>query len=102
MINRLLKANTPEFSTAYIDIALAHREALEQVYLKQQEVDWTNISPVANIFEGERTNHFRIGEDKLIVNAAGKSSISMGDFAVAILDEVESKKFPQQRFTVGY
>ncbi|MCF5801247.1 NAD(P)-dependent oxidoreductase, partial [Pseudomonas sp. PA-1-5A] len=32
----------------------------------------------------------------------GNSSISFADFAIAMLDEVETPKHSQKRFTVGY
>jgi hypothetical protein len=38
----------------------------------------------------------------LLVSAAGKSSISFADYAIAMLDEVEQHAHPRQRFTVGY
>lgn len=94
--------DAPEFPAEYKAVALAHKDALENVYYKEKAVSWTNISPAAYIFEGERTNKFRIGENNLIADSEGQSAISMEDFAVAILDEVENKKFINKRFTVGY
>ncbi len=47
-------------------------------------------------------NQFHLGEYNLIADAKGNSSISMEDFAVAILDEVENEKFVGKRFTMGY
>lgn len=94
--------DTADFPQDYKAIALSHRTALEEVYLNEKELEWTNVSPSAYIFEGERTNNFRIGEDNLLVDAKGNSSISMEDFAVGILDEVENPKFIQKRFTIGY
>ncbi len=94
--------DSPEFPEEYKAVALAHREALENVYYKEEQLNWTNVSPSAYIYEGERTNEFRIGENSLIANEEGQSAISMEDFAVAIIDEVENKKFLKKRFTVGY
>ncbi len=94
--------DSPEFPADYKGIALAHRDALENVYLKEAEADWTNISPAAYIFEGERTNQFRLGENNLIVDEQGKSAISMEDFAIAIVDEVANKNYIKKRFTAGY
>ncbi len=94
--------DAPQFPEEYKAVALAHKDALENVYYKEDQVNWTNISPAAYIFEGERTNNFRTGENNLIADAEGKSAISMEDFAVAILDEVENKNFIKKRFTVGY
>ena len=94
--------DAPQFPEEYKSVALAHRDVLENVYQNEKELSWTNISPAAYIFEGERTGQFRLGENYLIADAEGNSAISMEDFAVAILDEVENKKFIQKRFTAAY
>ncbi|NRT11636.1 NAD(P)-dependent oxidoreductase [Flavobacterium sp. 14A] len=99
--NELL-VDSPNFPEAYKGVALAHKDALYNIYRKSEGVNWTNVSPAAYIFEGEKTGQFRIGKDNLIANEKGESSISMEDFAVAILDEVDNKQFSNQRFTVGY
>jgi putative NADH-flavin reductase len=36
------------------------------------------------------------------VSAQGRSWITFADFAIALLDEVETPKYSRQRFTVGY
>lgn len=45
---------------------------------------------------------FRIGLDRLIVDENGESSISVEDFAVAVIDELEEGNFSRERFTVAY
>lgn len=99
--NKIL-LDSPEFPEAYKSIALAHKNALENIYISEKAANWTNVSPSAYIFEGERTNNFRIAEDNLLIDDQGQSAISMEDFAVGILNEVEYPKFPQKRFTIGY
>ena len=42
------------------------------------------------------------GKDDLIVDENGNSHISVEDYAVAMLDELESPKHHQERFTIGY
>jgi len=44
----------------------------------------------------------RLGGDQMLVDAKGKSWISMEDFAIAFVDELEHPKHSRQRFTVGY
>jgi hypothetical protein len=92
--------DTPNFPPAYKKLALAHREALD--ILRKAPIDWTYASPPAEIDEGARTGHYRIGTDQLLVDQNGRSQISMEDFAAAILDEVEKPRFARKRFTVGY
>jgi len=94
--------DSPQFPVEYKPVTLAHRDVLENIYYKAEGVNWTNVSPPAYIFEGEKTNRFRVGENNLIADTEGQSPISMEDFAVAILDEVDNKKFTKKRFTVGY
>ncbi|MRR28854.1 NAD(P)-dependent oxidoreductase [bacterium] len=76
----------------------------EVLYMLQKEdaLDWTFLSPSAMIEPGERTGKFRLGHDDLLVAADGKSHISVDDYAVAMIDELEKPEHNRQRFTVGY
>jgi putative NADH-flavin reductase len=67
-----------------------------------KDTSWTFLSPSANIVPGERTGKFRLGTEQLLVDAQGRSAISMEDFAVAMLDEIEKPQFVNKRFTAGY
>ena len=69
--------------------------------LPEKSVDWVFLSPAANMAPGERTGKFRLGKDELIVDESGDSNISVEDFAVAMIDELEQEKH-QERFTLGY
>lgn len=71
-------------------------------YRTVADVSWTFLSPSQKIVPGTRTGKFRIGGDQLLKDVAGNSSISMEDFAVAMLDEIEHPAHVRQRFTVGY
>jgi putative NADH-flavin reductase len=96
-----LLVDSPEFPSDWKAIAEAHKEALS-LYEKEAGLDWTNISPSAMIEPGIRTGIFRMSTNKLLIDKEGISRISMEDFAVAILNEVENPKFRKTRFTVGY
>ena len=69
---------------------------------KATDLDWTAISPAASIQPGERTGKFRLGLDHLIEDDKGQSLISREDFAIAILDEIESPRHIRRRFTAAY
>ncbi len=97
-----LLIDAPSFPEEYKLVAKAHIDALNTVFRPESELNWTNVSPSAYIFEGERTNNFRVGENHLLANDKGESAISMEDFAVGILNEVDDAKFVQKRFTIGY
>lgn len=70
--------------------------------LRTSTLDWTFLSPSRVFFAGKRTGQFRIGEDTLLFDATGKSSISFEDYAVALVDEIETPRHVRSRFTVGY
>ncbi|MGN6179215.1 MAG: NAD(P)-dependent oxidoreductase [Mucilaginibacter sp.] len=91
----------PGFPDAYKATALAHRDALK-IYSKEKDLDWTFVSPAAEIHPGERTGKFRTGTNQLISDANGRSHISMEDYAVAMLDEIENPMHPRAQMTVGY
>jgi hypothetical protein len=55
----------------------------------EKDLDWTFISPSAELAPGERTGRFRLGSDALLVDAEGKSRISMEDFAIALIEELK-------------
>ena len=89
------------FPEAYKAEASAGALFLENLR-QEKDLDWTFVSPSAEFVEGERTGKFRIGQDDLLVSREGRSWITFADYAIAMLDEVESPKHPRQRFTVGY
>lgn len=91
----------PAFPPEYKQGALATREALE--LLRQETgLDWSFLSPSADLFSGQRTGRFRLGTDQLLKDAAGQSRISVQDYAMAMIDEAEKPTHIRQRFTVGY
>ena len=52
---------------------------------------------------GTRTGKFRLGKDDLIVDPQTNSShISVQDYAVAMVDELEKPAHHKERFTIGY
>ena len=69
---------------------------------KENDIDWIFLSPAANMTPGERTGKFRIGKDDLVVDVNGDSNISVEDYAVAMVDELEQKHHHKERFTIGY
>ena len=84
----------------YLPIARAHTKALNA--LRTSTIDWTYLAPAAYFLPGERTGKFRLGKDELIANDQQESRISMEDYAIALVDELEDPKHRRQRFSVGY
>jgi uncharacterized protein len=84
----------------WLPIATSHAKALD--LLKKSSINWTYFSPAAFFEPGERTGKFRLGKDALIANEQNDSRISMEDYAIALVDELESPKHEHARFTIGY
>lgn len=93
--------DTPEFPAQWKGTAEGAREAL-QLLRAEPELAWTMLSPSAHLEPGERTGRFRLGTDQLLVDARGESRISVEDYAVALIDELERPAHARRRFTVGY
>lgn len=76
-----------------------------ETLVNEKELDWVFFSPAANLGNltaGVRTGQFRLGKDDLIVDEKGESFISVEDYAMAMVDELEQENHHQERFTIGY
>ncbi|MET9464327.1 NAD(P)H-binding protein [Streptomyces sp. NPDC006544] len=93
--------DNPNFPAVWKQNALAQTEALG-LYRQADALDWTFISPAAQIEPGERTGAYRVGGEQLLVDAEGKSRISIEDYAVAFADVLERGDAVQSRITVAY
>nr|WP_254696327.1 NAD(P)H-binding protein [Lysobacter enzymogenes] len=91
----------PGFPDEYRAGAEAMRSVLKTLR-EERELDWTFLSPAAHLVPGERTGRFRLGGDQLLVDAAGESKISVQDYAVALIDELEQPAHSRKRFTLAY
>jgi putative NADH-flavin reductase len=85
---------------AYKPIAKSHVRALD--VLRSSDIDWTYLAPAAYFEPGERIGKFRLGKDELIANEKQESRISMEDYAIALVNELEKPDHRRQRFSVGY
>jgi putative NADH-flavin reductase len=91
----------PDFPAEYKSEAAAGIGFLT-VLRQEKELDWTFLSPSAFLHAGPRTGKFRLEHDRLLIDTDGKSHISIADYAVAFIDELERPQHPRARFTVGY
>jgi uncharacterized protein len=92
----------PDFPSGYKGEALAQRDALEVYRTEAGAIDWTYISPAAEIHPGARTGTYRTGGNRLLVDATGHSGITYEDYAAALVDELETPAHVQRRMTVAY
>lgn len=93
-------------SGAIPDAIMGGVRSLGEFYLNtlmnEKEIDWIFFSPAGTLEPGKRTGKFRLGKDDLIVDENGNSHISVEDYAVAMVDELENPKHHYERFTIGY
>ena len=72
--------------------------------IQEHDLDWVFFSPAGAFDEkGSRTGKFRLGKDDLVIDPKTNSShISVQDYAVAMVDELEKPAHHKERFTIGY
>jgi putative NADH-flavin reductase len=97
---RLMDSGT--VSEAYLPAIRALGRFYLEILSSEIDIDWVFFSPARNIVPGTRTGKFRLGKDDMIFNSEGNSSISVEDYAVAMLDEAENPLHHKERFTIGY
>ena len=95
-------ADMPDFPEAYREEAREGRDALAIWRKEGKGLDWTYLSPAAEIAPGNRTGKYRTTGDQLLVDDKGKSFITFEDYAAAVLDELERPKHVGKRFGVAY
>lgn len=69
------------------------------------DLDWVFVSPAGSYgawAAGERTGHYRIGGEVALFDADGQSNISGGDFALAVVDEIEGARHSREHVGVAY
>ena len=69
------------------------------------ELDWVFLSPAGDFgswVPGERTGEYRVGGDVALFDEQGRSALSGADFAVAIVDEIETPKHHREHIGVAY
>lgn len=95
--------DAPEFPARYRGTALDQAEALEILRRDGAAVEWSYASPPpVHLVPGGRTGEYRAAaQDEPVVDGRGESRCTVGDFASAVVDAVETGAFVRQRFTVG-
>ena len=88
--------DSPEFPEAYKSEALKGADALALIRDAGDDVDWTYLSPAPLILPGERTGSYEVE----LETPAGQQ-ISIPDYAVALVDEIENPQHVRERFTVS-
>lgn len=82
--------------------AILGTRALFYLLKPEQTLDWVFLAPSAWLRPGTRTGVYRTGNDEMLFAPDGTSSISLEDYAKALVDEVVVPRHHRERFTVGY
>lgn len=85
-----------------IDLGISKLAALNA---SPEQLDWFYVSPAREFgawVPDQETGHYRISDDVLLTDADGKSAISAGDLAIAVLDEIERPAHHRARFHVAH
>lgn len=91
---------TPEFPEVVKPTANGQNRNLQDLQ-QTTGIQWTFISPAVNFdVEGRRTGSYSTSQDVLPLNSDEESYISYADYAVAVVDEMETTAHENQRFAV--
>ena len=93
--------DTPTFPANFAAPAAAAARFFDRLQ-RETELTWTYLSPPPGFAPGPATGRFRLGLDEVLVAPDGTASISYGDYAIALADEIERPQHLGRRFTVGY
>ena len=93
-------SDSPDFPAEFLPVARAQGEELAKLR-ERNDVKWTFISPAADFqADGERTGKYLLAGEQFTLNSRNESIISYADYAIAMVDEIESGKHIQQRISV--
>lgn len=101
LIDGVRSMDRPDFPKQFEGGAKA-TAVIKELLEEEHDFDWTVLCPSTMIVPGERTGKFRLDFDDLIVGPDGTSTISVEDFALALVNELEIPMYTGHRFTVGY
>lgn len=93
-------SETKGFPQQFIDTAFQMRTNLADLE-QTTDLNWVYLSP-SGFFDpdGNRTGHYKTGSDVLLTNSRGEAYTSYADFAIALLDEIETPKHKNERYAV--
>ena len=96
--------DSPDFPKEYEAFkgGIRGTRALYYMLKEEADLDWVFLAPSVFLTPGERTGAFRTGKDHVLYDVDGQSRISLEDYAVAMIDELETPSHHRERATVGY
>lgn len=96
----------PDFPKEIYPGASAVKKYFVENLSKNENLDWEFFSPALEMSmfseDKTKTGKYRLATDSPVFDEEGRSRHSVQDLAVAIVDELENKKFNHQIFTAAY
>ena len=97
--NPEIEPGTPQHASAF-----GHWRAIE-AFGAADGVQWAVLTPPPGAMNpgnpGDRTGAYRLGGEDVLYDSTGDSTITMADFAVAVVDQVEAPQALNRRAAVG-
>jgi putative NADH-flavin reductase len=98
-------AETDQLPPEFASEAKQMNEVLVRLGDAPEALDWFFVSPALNFgayAPGESRGEYRTGGDVAFADAEGVSAVGGADFALAIVDEIETPKHRRAHFSVAY
>jgi len=92
---------TADFPEEWEPVARAAIDAYD-ILSDADDLAWSYVAPAALIEPGERTGEYRTADRELVADDDGESYISMADFAIALVDELEDGDAVHTYLGTGY
>lgn len=90
----------PDFPEAFKPLSYNHGIALKALR-ESSDLDWTYVSPAGDFqADGARTGEYTLAGEELVLNSKGESVISYADYALAMIDLIESGNHLRERVSL--
>lgn len=99
------QAETGQIPPEYAGEALQMNEVLSELLASAESLDFTFVSPAMQFgayAPGEALGRYRVGGEVAFTDEAGVSAVSGADFALAIVDELETPAHRREHISVAY
>lgn len=88
-----------DFPDSWKSLSAAHGAGLKA--LRLSSTNWTYVSPACNfVADGAKTGEYQWGGEGLILNHNGQSEISYADYAMAMVNLIQSGAHNKERISV--
>ena len=99
------QAETGQIPPEYAAEALQMNEVLGELLASAESLEFTFVSPAMQFgayAPGEARGRYRVGGEVAFTDEAGVSAVSGADFALAIVDELETPAHRREHISVAY